>query len=94
MSARKGQPASKTKRRAEDCRAQARNVRGIANELQAGYCIVECVKGSLEGAELGFPQQEALRVAMRHLWGVSEWLSDRVAELPLDDEDTDQEEGT
>lgn len=67
------------------------SVRTIAEEFSIGWCMVEVAMNSLDSQEIGHPEQEVLKRAIKILWPVSEYLSDLEAQLP-DDEEGDEED--
>jgi hypothetical protein len=63
------------------------DVRKIADDFGAGWCMVEVATNSLSGQELGYPEVQVLKRALKLLWPANECLSDLGADLPDNDED-------
>lgn len=55
----------------------------ILDECVGAICFVEVTLHSLESQEIGFPEQEVLRRALKSVWSVHDWIY----ELKPDDTD-------
>lgn len=67
------------------------SVRSILGECAAAICLVEVTMHSLESREIGHPEQEVLKRALKLIWSVHDWID---ASNPgrSDDDDEDRED--
>jgi hypothetical protein len=63
------------------------SVRTLCNEFSAGWCMVEVVMRSLDGQEIGHPEGEVLKRALKILWPINEYLSGLEIALPDEADD-------
>lgn len=57
------------------------SVETVLRECVGAICLVEVTLHSLESQEIGFPEQEVLRRALKSIWSVHDWID----ELKSDD---------
>ncbi len=50
------------------------SVETVLNECVGTICLVEVTLHSLESQEIGFPEQEVLRRALKSIWSVHDWI--------------------
>lgn len=67
------------------------SVRSILGECAAAICLVEVTVHSLQSREIGHPEQEVLKRALKLIWSVHDWV-DESNPGHLDDEDDDRED--
>jgi hypothetical protein len=48
----------------------------VLNECVGAICFVEVTLHSLESQEIGFPEQEVLRRALKSIWSVHDWIDE------------------
>jgi hypothetical protein len=64
--------------------------RSILGECAGAICLVEVTMHSLEAREIGHPEQEVLKRALKVIWSVHDWIDEST---PSDsDEESDAEE--
>lgn len=80
---------SRKSKRTEVVTAPAGGVRKLAEDFSIGWCMVEVAMNSLEGREVGHPEQQVLRRALAILWPVNEHLSELEMQLP-DETESDE----
>lgn len=59
------------------------SVETVLRECVGAICLVEVTLHSLESQEIGFPEQEVMRCALKSIWTVHDWIY----ELKPDDTD-------
>lgn len=57
------------------------SVKTVLHECVGAICLVEVTLHSLESQEIGFPEQEVLKRALKSIWSVHDWID----ELKTDD---------
>lgn len=68
------------------------SVRSILGECAAAICLVEVTMLSLESREIGHPEQEVLKRALKLIWSVHDWIDEsNPGHLNDDDEDRGDE---
>lgn len=90
---RKSAPAKKSTAKTDSSAVSQRrrpsesvSVRSILGECAAGICLVEVTMHSLESREIGHPEQEVLKRALKLIWSVHDWIDESNPGY-LDDED-------
>jgi len=51
-------------------------VETVLRECVGAICLVEVTLHSLESQEIGFPEQEVLRRALKSIWSVHDWIDE------------------
>lgn len=67
------------------------SVRSILGECAAAICLVEVTMHSLQSREIGHPEQEVLKRALKLIWSVHDWIDESNPGY-LDDQDDDGED--
>jgi hypothetical protein len=68
------------------------SVRNILGECAAAICLVEVTMHSLQSREIGHPEQEVLKRALKLNWSVHDWIDEsNPGHLDGDDEDREDE---
>jgi hypothetical protein len=65
------------------------DVRKIADDFGSGWCMVEVATNSLSGQEIGYPEVQVLKRALKLLWPANECLSDFGTQIPNDEEEVE-----
>lgn len=95
---RKPAPAKKTVPKTDSAAASPQ--RGTARLASAGkilgectgaICLVEVSRRSLESQEIGHPEQDVLKPALRLLWSVHDWIDESTPDLEDEDDDGEDE---
>lgn len=67
------------------------SARSILDECIGAVCLVEVSLHSLDSREIGHPEQEVLKRALKLMWSVHEWIDDSNRDA-LDDDDDGEDE--
>jgi len=70
--------------------SQSVSARSILGECAGALCLVEVTMHSLESREIGHPEQEVLKRALKLIWSVHDWI-DETKSNGTDDENDDGE---
>lgn len=52
------------------------SVETVLRECVGAICLVEVTLHSLESQEIGFPEQEVLRRALKSIWSAHDWIDE------------------
>jgi hypothetical protein len=66
--------------------------RSILGECAGAICLVEVTMHSLESREIGHPEQEVLKRALKLIWSVHDWIDESTANDPDDGSDHEEDE--
>ena len=66
--------------------------RSILGECAGAICLVEVTMHSLEAREIGHPEQEVLKRALKVIWSVHDWIDESTANDPDADNDAEENE--
>lgn len=67
------------------------SARSILDECIVATSLVEVTLHSLEGNEIGYPEQEVLKRALKVMWVVHDWIDDSNPDLGDEDDEGDDE---
>ncbi|MGE3667314.1 MAG: hypothetical protein AB7G51_11935 [Steroidobacteraceae bacterium] len=67
------------------------SARSILDECMAATSLVEVTLHSLEQNEIGYPEQEVLKRALKVIWVVHDWIDESSPDLGDEDDDGEGE---
>lgn len=68
------------------------SVRSILGECAGAICLVDVTLHSLESREVGHPEQEVLKRALKLIWSVHDWIDESYSDDPDSENDDGEDE--